>query len=715
MRGRGADRLRPHGQAVRPRALGARARHRHRLEVALGRLRARRRLPDEQQVYDNVFDSLEHAGQPRLDLRAERPRRWPPGLRRCTSWTSRAWSSAPRGSATLLLERTRPLVERYDVVRDVRGLGLMWAIEFGEPEGGSRTWRLIERAQPGIFASWSRCRCSPTRDPDPDRRPQHERAQGHPPADGDRGGRRVLRLRARADAAAGAEDPSGGDALRAQGRARRPEALSRRRAVTIQKLLVANRGEIALRVFRACRELGIATVAVVAPDDTGSLHARSADEAVEMLATSSRRSTSARRSRRAPTRSIPATGSSRRTRTSREAVEAAGLDLRRARRRRRSAPAATSSRRSEIAARGRRPRRPERRAGGARLPADRQGRRRRRRARDARRARGGRAGRGARGRAARGRRPRSATTASSASATSSGRGTSRSSCSPTARARCSSLGERECSIQRRHQKVLEESPSPALDAALRREMSEAAVAFARAIGYRSAGTAEFMLDGRDFYFLELNGRIQVEHPVTELVTGVDLVAASRSASRRASSSTSTWRRRRRATPSRCASTPRIRGRSSRRPGGSSGSGCRRGSASTPASRRATRSALGYDPMIAKLIAHGATREEAFDRLAAALDETEVDGRRRRTCRSCAGSSRTRRARRAARRPRSSPSIRRSLAPPLRSPDRAWRGAVAAQPPPPAPAAAARRRRRRARARRRGDGAEHARRRRCPGR
>jgi acetyl/propionyl-CoA carboxylase alpha subunit len=185
------------------------------------------------------------------------------------------------------------------------------------------------------------------------------------------------------------------------------------------------------------------------------------------------------------------------------------------------------------------------------------------------------------------------------------------------------LGERECSIQRRHQKVLEEAPSPALDPALRRELGAAAVAFGRAIGYLGAGTVEFMLSGREFWFLELNGRIQVEHPVTEAVCGVDLVrmqlelaAGELLAGSQALLDGHAVEVRLYAEDPQSFLPQAGRIERLRLP---------RGIRVDAGVEVGDEVGIAYDPMIAKLVAHGPTRLEALARLADALAETEVAG------------------------------------------------------------------------------------------
>ena len=196
------------------------------------------------------------------------------------------------------------------------------------------------------------------------------------------------------------------------------------------------------------------------------------------------------------------------------------------------------------------------------------------------------------------------------------------------------LGERECSIQRRHQKVIEEAPSPFLDSATRKAMGEQAVALAKAVGYDSAGTVEFIVDkDRNFYFLEMNTRLQVEHPVTELVTGVDLVelmirsaAGEKLPIAQNDVKLSGW-----------AMEARIYAEDPYR--GFLPSTGRLSRYRPPAEGRhgeiAVRNDTGvyeggeisiyYDPMIAKLCTHAPTREGAIDAMASALDEFRIEG------------------------------------------------------------------------------------------
>jgi acetyl-CoA carboxylase biotin carboxylase subunit len=194
---------------------------------------------------------------------------------------------------------------------------------------------------------------------------------------------------------------------------------------------------------------------------------------------------------------------------------------------------------------------------------------------------------------------------------------------------CLYLGERECSIQRRHQKVIEESPSPIVDAGLRQRMGEAAVRIAKAAGYTNAGTMEFLVDrDRRFYFLEVNARLQVEHPVTEMVTGLDLVKAQMriAAGERLGRSQGDIALRGAALECRIYAEDPFRGfvpspglvRSLRRPGGP---GVREDSGVY----EGYEVPVHYDPLIAKLIAWGEDRAEAVARMRRALAEYVVAG------------------------------------------------------------------------------------------
>lgn len=195
---------------------------------------------------------------------------------------------------------------------------------------------------------------------------------------------------------------------------------------------------------------------------------------------------------------------------------------------------------------------------------------------------------------------------------------------------CVHLGERECSIQRRHQKVIEECPSPVDDADLRRRMGAAAIKIARAVDYVGAGTVEFLFSDvtREFYFLEMNTRLQVEHPVTELVTGFDLVREQIKVAAGAQLSFKQddvhW--------SGHAIECRVYAEDPENnflpsPGRISflrvpaGPGIRDDSGVTEGDEVS----IFYDPMISKLAAWGRTRNEAIDRLRRALDEYAVGG------------------------------------------------------------------------------------------
>lgn len=398
----------------------------------------------------------------------------------------------------------------------------------------------------------------------------------------------------------------------------------------LERVLVANRGEIALRVFRTCRELGIATVAVHAPDDAGSLHARSADEAVEISSYLHAEEHIGAAKAAGADAIHPGYGFLAESADFAEAVEAAGLVWIG------PPPEALRLGGDKLAAK-----RVAREAGVAVLP-------------DGApedvgfplvvKAAAGGGGRGMRVVRSHEELPEALAAAEREAKGAFGDGTLY--CErylerprhvevqllADAHGTVVALGERDCSVQRRHQKVLEEAPAPALADGLRARLLDDAVAFGRAIGYRGAGTVEFVVDGDEAYFLELNGRIQVEHPVTEAVTGLDLVAEQLHIAAGEPLATDRHKVEGHAVEVRLyAEDPRTflpqtgmverltLPRNDRLQG-------RSGSVRVDAGvEEGDTIGLAYDPMIAKLIAYGRDRDEALALLADALARTEVAG------------------------------------------------------------------------------------------
>ena len=402
-------------------------------------------------------------------------------------------------------------------------------------------------------------------------------------------------------------------------------------AVAIAKLLVANRGEIAIRVFRTCRELDIATVAVVAPDDRGSLHARSADDTVE-IASYLHQEEHIRAAKASGADAIhPGYGFLAERGDFAEAVEAAGLTWVG------PSPEALRLGGDKLAAK-----RIAREAGVPVLP-------------DGMPEEIGfpvlvKAAAGGGGRGMRVVRSQVDLDDALAAAEREAMGAFNDGtlyCERylerprhievqllgDAHGHVLALGERDCSVQRRHQKVLEEAPAPHLDEGLRSRMLDAAVTFAEAIGYRSAGTVEFVVDDGEFFFLELNGRIQVEHPVTEAVTGLDLIERQIGIAEGERLATDCCKVGGHAVEVRLyAEDPRSflpqTGRIERLKLPSNSllqSEGPRGIRVDAGVEEGDEVGLAYDPMLVKLIAHGHDRREALDALAAALDATVIEG------------------------------------------------------------------------------------------